>query len=90
MGLDTVELILTIEEEFGLDIPNEDGAIIETAGALSDYVQSRLERARGRPFGDAEAAMHWERVRAIIAGQIAVNPDIVLRDSNFVRDLGLD
>ena len=90
MSLDTVELILAIEENFGLDIPNEQAAIIETAGQLSAYVQSRLELACGKPFDDAEAEAHWERVKAIIVEHSGVNPDIVLRGSHIVLDLGID
>ena len=42
MGLDAVELVLEIEEEFGIKIPDEDGEQIETIGQLHQYVLRRL------------------------------------------------
>lgn len=37
-SLDLVELILSVEEEWGLDIPDEDAEDLETVGALASYV----------------------------------------------------
>jgi acyl carrier protein len=38
MGLELVELILTVEENYGLSIPDTDIASIDTAGKLYDYI----------------------------------------------------
>ena len=37
MPLDTVELIMAIEKEFGINIPNHDAAKLETVGKISTY-----------------------------------------------------
>ena len=38
-SLDTVELIMEFEEEFDLEIPDEDAEKITTVGAAVDYVE---------------------------------------------------
>jgi acyl carrier protein len=38
-SLDTVELIMELEEEFGIEIPDEDAENITTVGAAVDYVE---------------------------------------------------
>ena len=38
-SLDTVELIMELEEEFGIEIPDEDAENIMTVGAAVDYVE---------------------------------------------------
>ena len=41
-SLDTVELVMALEEEFGLEIPNEDAEQIQTVGKLMQYVEQKL------------------------------------------------
>jgi acyl carrier protein len=41
-GLDSVELLLAIEEEFGVDIPDERAEKITTVGEMYDYLQARV------------------------------------------------
>jgi acyl carrier protein len=41
-SLDTVELIMAFEEEFGLEIPDEDAEKLTNVGAALDYLQKRL------------------------------------------------
>ncbi len=38
-SLDTVELIMELEEEFGIEIPDEDAEKITTVKAAVDYVE---------------------------------------------------
>ena len=38
-SLDTVELIMELEEEFSIEIPDEDAENITTVGAAVDYVE---------------------------------------------------
>ncbi|MFH1852732.1 MAG: acyl carrier protein [Candidatus Neomarinimicrobiota bacterium] len=40
-SLDTVELIMQLEEEFGIEIPDEDAENITTVGAAIDYIESK-------------------------------------------------
>ena len=39
-SLDTVELIMQLEEEFGIEIPDEDAETITTVQAAVDYLDS--------------------------------------------------
>lgn len=40
-SLDTVELIMELEKEFGVSIPDEDAESISTVGAAIDYIKSK-------------------------------------------------
>ncbi len=40
-SLDTVELVMAFEEEFGAEIPDEDAEKLTTVGAVLDYLKSK-------------------------------------------------
>lgn len=40
-SLDTVELVMALEEEFGLEIPDEEAEKILTVGAAIQYIKDR-------------------------------------------------
>lgn len=40
-SLDTVELIMAFEEEFGAEIPDEDAEKLTTVGAVLDYLKGK-------------------------------------------------
>lgn len=42
-SLDTVELIMQLEEEFGIEIPDEDAENMTTVGMAVDYIDSHVE-----------------------------------------------
>ncbi len=42
-SLDAVEIILGVEEEFGIEIPDEDAEAFETVQDLVDYVDNHAE-----------------------------------------------
>lgn len=82
MGLDGVELILAVEEEFAIGIDNADAAQLVTPRLLADYVVSR----RGTTGGDhgrclSQAAFY--RIRSALVREFAalrqdVRPDTPL------------
>lgn len=39
-SLDTVELVMAFEEEFGLEIPDEEAEKIQTVGQAVDYIKN--------------------------------------------------
>jgi acyl carrier protein len=43
MGLDSVELLMRIEEEFSIDLPDEDVSYVHTVGELYEVVLSKLK-----------------------------------------------
>ena len=40
-SLDTVELVMAFEEEFGADIPDEDAEKLKTVGNVLEYLKSK-------------------------------------------------
>ena len=85
-----MQLIMAIEEEFGIDIPNDEATKLETVGKICSYVQSRLARDNGQSFDEAAAAVLWERVKQIVVEELGVKPELVTRDAHIVYDLGAD
>lgn len=41
-SLDVVELIISVEDEFGLEIPDEDATELTTVGKIVEYIESKL------------------------------------------------
>ncbi len=41
-SLDTVELVMALEDEFGLDIPDEEAEKIKTVQNAIDYISSKM------------------------------------------------
>jgi len=41
-SLDTVELVMALEDEFGLDIPDEEAEKLTTVGKAMDYILSHV------------------------------------------------
>lgn len=42
-SLDTVELVMAFEEEFGIEIPDEDAEEMQTVGDAVEYLSSKQE-----------------------------------------------
>ncbi|WPM31248.1 acyl carrier protein [Hydrogenobacter sp. T-2] len=42
-SLDVVELVMAFEEEFGIEIPDEDAEKIRTVGDVIDYLKERVK-----------------------------------------------
>ncbi len=42
-SLDVVELVMAFEEEFGIEIPDEDAEKIRTVGDVIDYLKGRVK-----------------------------------------------
>lgn len=43
-SLDTVELVMAFEDEFGADIPDEDAEKLQTVGDVIKYIEERAEK----------------------------------------------
>ena len=86
MGLDTVELIMAVEAEFGLDIPNAEASRLATVGDIYRYVAAWLGEAPAEP----PAGALWERVCHVIERDTGVARRRLRPEAHIVRDLGLD
>ncbi|HDI83870.1 acyl carrier protein [bacterium] len=42
-SLDTVELIMSLEEKFGIKIPDEDAEKLDTVGKALEYIKSHIK-----------------------------------------------
>lgn len=46
-SLDTVEVVMALEEEFGIEIPDEDAEKITTVGEAVQYIEDKLSKKEG-------------------------------------------
>ena len=44
-SLDTVELVMALEEEFGIEIPDEDAEKMVTVGEAAKYIASKAKQS---------------------------------------------
>lgn len=82
MGLDTVELVMDVEREFNIKIPDENAVKILTVGEFYDFVISRLKE-QGRSYDDKEV---WEKLKNCIVA-FGPEPDEVIPEARIVDDL---
>lgn len=85
MGLDGVELVMAVEEEFNLEIPEAAAAHLFCVGHMYNYVIQTLQ-SRGE-VPDKEAV--WSRLRDVIVYQLGVRPEQVVMTAEFVRDFNV-
>jgi acyl carrier protein len=46
-SLDTVEVVMALEEEFGIEIPDEDAEKITTVGEAVKYIEEKIKAKEG-------------------------------------------
>ncbi len=89
MGLESVELVMAFEEEFGVEIPDDEAERIITVGDARDFIVGKLrERAEDPEAVDPEEV--WSRIKAIVVDHIGVRPEKVVPEAAFIDDLGVD
>jgi len=82
MGLDSVELVMAIEEEFGIEIADADAAHMRTPRDVIDHISRRCP---GRERGTIA-----KRVREVIIEQLGIDEDIYREDADFIKDFDID
>ena len=87
MGLDSVELVMKVEEHFDLSIPDADASTLVTVGMLHGWVVNELRRL-GRPNVDSAVVFH--ELRDLICRQLGIKAERVVPDARFVQDLHID
>lgn len=83
MGLEIVEVIMRLEEEFDIEIPDEDAERLTTVGQIADYVAEKLM------LPEDQRERHWNRVQAIVVDEANVPAEQVHRETRLVEDLNL-
>jgi hypothetical protein len=86
MGLDTVELVMAVEEEFGIEIPNIDAAKLTVVGDMHNYIVRVLQQRGDSP----DEVQIWNRLSAVVVKQLGVRPEQVTRSADIVKDLRAD
>jgi acyl carrier protein len=86
MGLDSVELVMSFEEEFEIEIPDAVAEKMITVGDVVDFVMLELVRS-GRECDPLDIFL---RVRKRTVDIMPVDPDMITRSTKFVDDLGID
>ena len=86
MGLDSVELVMAVEDEFGLEIPDRAAEMMMTVGDMHAFLIAELKR-----FGrEGNSAKVFEQMRAIIVRQLRIKPEKVVLSARFGKDLQVD
>lgn len=86
MGLDTIELVLQIEEEFEIQISSETAQRIETVGDLARCIEA-LSVKQSKPV---QFNIALNRIIEMLVDDFAVDRKLINSGSRIVRDLGLD
>ena len=81
MGLDLVEVVMEVEDAFGISISDEDVPTLETVGSLHEYVSKRLGKRLKTPCLTAVA---FYRLRRSLMSILGVSRD-KLRPSTDLR-----
>lgn len=87
MGLDTVEFVIEIEQEFGIEISDEDAEKLAIVGDIARYVvaQCKYQTKIELTFENA-----LNRVIEILVSSYAIPRRNINSTSHVVEDLGLN
>ena len=86
MGLDTVELVMAIEEEFELSISDGDAEKILTPQDMGNLIETIL-RESGRPMPRESLD---QKLKEITLDQIGISESEYRVDAEYVRDFRMD
>ncbi len=90
MGLDTVELVLRVEEEFDIIIPEEVAEKIVTVGDFCEAVIKIRQQKFGSSAPENTDKDVFKKIKEIIIDQLGIEPEQVTREARIVDDLGAD
>ena len=86
MGLESVELIMAIEDEFGVTIPTEDAPQLAVLGEMHAFIIRELQQ-QGRSPDESKV---WKRLQKMVVEQLGVRPEEVTSEAHLFKDLGAD
>ncbi len=89
MGLDSVELVMAFEEEFEIEITDDEAQLIITVGDARDCIVGKLQ-ARAEDPEAVDPGKVWLRVKTIVAEHPGLKPEKVTPGAAFVDDLRVE
>jgi acyl carrier protein len=87
MGLDIVELVMAVEEKFGIEIEDVDAGKAETVGQLHSLVLRMMQQTTGTAPSADET---WLVLCDLIEGQTGLPRSEITLEARLVGDLGID
>jgi hypothetical protein len=87
MGLDTVEFLVKIEEEYDISIPDEDAYLLGEVGDLGLYIVNACEQ-NNAVLIELESVLDY--LKNMLHRDYDVPLDKIILKSHVVKDLGLD
>ena len=84
MGLDTVEIVMRIEEELSIELPDLELGSVRTVGDLYQVV---LSKTRTKGLTDNTV---WERIVFILSDQMQIDPGKIVAKARISDDLRID
>lgn len=86
MGLDLVEIVMRIEEDFEIEIPDRVAETLTTPGKVIDYLANLPK------FSDLNRPREYiaDKVWRIIEDVAGVDRRDYYEESRFIEDMGLD
>lgn len=91
MGMDSVYLVLAIEEAFNIEFTNEETRRIFTVGEMYAGVLRKLNESAslaGRKSWTEEQV--WAKLKEVILNEAAVTEEQITMNARFAEDLGID
>ena len=85
MGLDSVEIVLDVEDAFQIDISDEEARKVFTVGELYNLILSKIDVQEQNRKQDV-----WELLCKIVVRILGVKPELVTPEARFVQDLRMD
>ncbi len=87
MGLDTVELVMAVEDHFGIAIPDKVAEKIVSVGLLQEFICAEHHRL-GRNTHTSQQI--YDELIALVAKHSGIDPTRIHAESRFVEDLRMD
>ncbi len=87
MGMETVEILITIEDKYDISIPDEDAYLLGEVGDLALYIVNSCEQNNGVLL---EIEPVIEFLKQTLHNDYGVPIEEITLKSHVVKDLGLD
>ena len=86
MGLDSVEFVMAVEEDFQISIENDEAETIATVGDMQAVILRKLKENDA----DLEETFVWAKLKQIVVDELGVRPDQVTPEARFIQDFRID